>query len=158
MVRPAATSAALISVLAAALAGCSAPPDPDSPERLAEAITSGDPAARSAWIVRTSADPDQGDVRVLLAGLASDDAAERMLAITALDRIYGERLGYDYTDPPAARRVAVDRWRKKLSPSQQPANTSADNPSGTPSSSDPSPPPATPASAPTGAPQTPRPR
>lgn len=42
--------------------------------------------------------------------LASDDPATRLLAIEALDRVTGERLGYDAADPPERRRETLNRW------------------------------------------------
>lgn len=103
-----------------ALAGCSAPPPPDS----MAALESGDAAARSAWIIRTAADPDDGDVRLVVEALRSDDTSERMLAITTLEKLYGERLGYDFAGPLAEREAGAARWRARLFPRTEPSNTS----------------------------------
>ena len=46
----------------------------------------------------------------LIGALESDDAAERMLAITALERITGETFGYDFAAPRAERTAAIGRW------------------------------------------------
>ena len=48
--------------------------------------------------------------------LDDEDPAVRFYAIGALERIAGDRKGYDYfDDDPAARGPAVERWRQWLS-------------------------------------------
>lgn len=44
--------------------------------------------------------------------LDSSDPASRMVAIAALERITGERLGYSATDDRVERNAAVRRWVK----------------------------------------------
>lgn len=61
-------------------------------------------------IVRAGDARDAGATRDLVRMLGSDDPATRLLAIEALDRVTGERLGYDASDSPARRREALDRW------------------------------------------------
>ena len=100
------------------LPACSTPPTPDSDSAHDAALRGGDAGARQAWIVRAASEPDFADERVLLAGLYSDDAGERMLAITALNNRYGDRLGYDYAGSREARADAAERWRMKLFPQQ----------------------------------------
>ncbi len=86
----------------AGIAGCGPAirADFDSPE----------PAARNMAIVRAGDARDAGATGDLVRMLASDDPATRLLAIEALDRVTGERLGYDASDPPERRRRAMDRW------------------------------------------------
>lgn len=45
--------------------------------------------------------------------LASDDPAERLVAIGTLERLTGERLGYDPAGHPSARAAAIARWRQR---------------------------------------------
>jgi len=73
-------------------------------------FNSPEPAARNMAIVRAGDARDAGATRDLVRMLASDDPATRLLAIEALDRVTGERLGYDASDPPERRREALDRW------------------------------------------------
>jgi hypothetical protein len=46
--------------------------------------------------------------------LDSDDPATRLLAINALERITGDRLGFDYAAPEAQRQAAISRWVEKV--------------------------------------------
>lgn len=50
----------------------------------------------------------------LILMLGSDDPAERLYAIGRLDRLTGERLGYDPTADAQVRSKAQDRWRDWL--------------------------------------------
>lgn len=90
------------------LAGCA---DPGSVVGFDEA----DPAARLR-AVRQAGREEQGDrkgagsVRALVGMLDSDDPAERMLAIRALERRTGQTLGYDHAAEELERRAAVERW------------------------------------------------
>jgi len=112
------------------LPGCATPPPPDSDSKFDAALRGGDVGAREAWIVRAAAEPDSADERILLAGLYSDDAAERMLAITALSNKYGDRLGYDYAAGYAARTAAAGRWREKLFPQRLSPQSGKERPAG----------------------------
>lgn len=49
---------------------------------------------------------------LLVDRLEDEDEAVRFFAIIALDKITGERLGYDYAQPAAERAKAVERWRE----------------------------------------------
>ena len=55
---------------------------------------------------------DRQAVPLLVDRLEDEDSAVRFYAILALERITGERLGYQYEDSSAERQVAVERWRK----------------------------------------------
>ncbi|MCE7972982.1 MAG: hypothetical protein DYG92_01465 [Leptolyngbya sp. PLA1] len=61
-------------------------------------------------IVRAGDAKDAGATRDLVRMLASDDPATRLLAIEALERVTGQRLGYDASDPPHRRTAAMSRW------------------------------------------------
>jgi len=72
---------------------------------------SPEPAARNSAIVRAGANNDQRSIPDLVRMLDSDDPTTRLLAISALNRITGERLGYDPTEDEARREDSVRRWR-----------------------------------------------
>lgn len=72
---------------------------------------SPEPAARNSAIVRAGANKDQEAIPDLVRMLDSDDPATRFLAISALDRITGERFGYEASQDEARRVAAVQRWR-----------------------------------------------
>lgn len=97
--------------LAAFLVACGPTIRPD--------FNSPEPAARNSAIVNAAATKDRAAVPDLVRMLQSDDPATRLLAITALERITGERLGYDLGDSEAARAQAVSRWMEKLSEGEQ---------------------------------------
>lgn len=96
--------AAMVLTLFAAACGPTVHPSFDSPE----------PAARNAAIVRAADTKDTHAVASLVRMLDSDDPVTRMLAIDALERITGERLGYYHDDPPAERDAAAERWAARL--------------------------------------------
>ena len=73
---------------------------------------SAEPAARNAAIVEAASKNDQAAVPDLVRMLDSDDPATRLLAINALEKITGERLGYEYTAPEHERAKAADRWQE----------------------------------------------
>lgn len=99
--------APLCAALAAALAGaagCSSgtKPDLDSPV----------PAARIEAIGEASTRHDPAEIRSLIAQLDSDDPAVRVFAIASLEKVTGQRRGYDPADPERTRREAADRWQE----------------------------------------------
>jgi hypothetical protein len=63
-------------------------------------------------MVDAAAAKDRSAVPGLVERLDSQDGGERLLAITALERITGERLGYDHAGPAAERAAAVARWQR----------------------------------------------
>jgi hypothetical protein len=71
---------------------------------------SANPAARLYAIEQAATEHDQSAVPHLVEQLDADDPAVRFLAITALERLTDETLGYRYYDPPWERQVAIDRW------------------------------------------------
>ena len=87
------------------LAGCGGPPAASE-----GGFDSADPASRLYAIRRAGGQRDVAAVPDLIESLESDDPAVRMLAIAALQRITGTRMGYDPYALPAARQDAVDAW------------------------------------------------
>lgn len=96
--------ALVATLLALPIAACmpSAPADFNSPE----------PAARNAAIVQAARTEDAAAVPDLVRMLESDDPATRVLAIGTLERLTGQRLGYDPQGSPMERRKAVQAWRE----------------------------------------------
>ena len=57
---------------------------------------------------------DRASVPEIVGMLSSDDPAERMVAIASLERLTGQRLGYEPTASSFSRQAAVERWRAWL--------------------------------------------
>jgi hypothetical protein len=73
------------------------------------------PQARIEAIQRDAHDPaGRHDLPRLVESLAADDAAVRMAAQHALQRITGSDLGYRFDDGPEARAAALARWQAWL--------------------------------------------
>jgi HEAT repeat protein len=79
-----------------------------------DSFQSVDPAGRMHAASRAAATGDQTAIPELVDMLASDDPAERLIAISTLEKLTGERLGYDPTGYPSSREAAIARWRKRL--------------------------------------------
>jgi hypothetical protein len=94
----------VLPLLAGAGCGPTIRADFDSPE----------PAARNAAIVQAAGRRDRSAVADLVRMLDSDDPATRLLAINALERITGERLGYEYAAPEGERLAAIERWARHV--------------------------------------------
>ncbi|MAE63080.1 MAG: hypothetical protein CMJ18_02305 [Phycisphaeraceae bacterium] len=86
------------------LLGCAPPPARDG------GFHSDDPASKLYAIVRAGSDADHDSIPHLIEQLDHDDPAVRMFAIVALERITGDRLGYNPYAPLHGRRAAVERW------------------------------------------------
>ncbi len=71
---------------------------------------SPDPASRLYAINRAGESKDVTKIPQLVDQLDCDDPAVRLFAIDALERITGERLGYNPYADDIERRDAVDRW------------------------------------------------
>jgi hypothetical protein len=83
--------------------------------RAAPRLDSADTNARIAAIKRAARAGNHQAAPQLVDALDDEDPAVRFFAIGALERMAGERFGYDYfDDDPAARRPAVERWRQWL--------------------------------------------
>ena len=73
------------------------------------------PQARMGAIERSVREGrGSADAPRLVENLASDDAAVRLAAITALERATGSSLGYRFDDAPGDRASSVARWRAWL--------------------------------------------
>jgi hypothetical protein len=95
-------SAALV-VGVVLLAGCAPPASRGT-------LDSDNPAAK-LYAIRAAGDAgDRSAVPKLVESLDNDDPAIRMMAISALERLTGERLGYNPYAGPAERRQAVEAW------------------------------------------------
>ncbi|HEY3245353.1 MAG TPA: HEAT repeat domain-containing protein [Phycisphaerae bacterium] len=82
--------------------------------RLRAQLESRVPGERVQAAVALAQRGDRESVPALVERLEDEDAAVRFFAILALQRLTGERRGYDYADPPERRRAAVLRWRAYL--------------------------------------------
>jgi len=71
---------------------------------------SPDPASKLYAIHSAGESRDRKNIPVLVEQLDSDDPAVRVFAINALERITGERLGYNPYADEATRRSAIDAW------------------------------------------------
>ena len=84
-------------------AGCTAPPP--EPDFAGESEASRLAAARLAV-----AEGDTGAIPGLIEMLGADAPGLRLVAIESLERLTGERHGYEYHATESARVRAIDRW------------------------------------------------
>ena len=96
-----------LAVASVVLSGCTAPRGP-------LVVTDPDPSVKIPAIKKAATHKDRKAVRQLVAELSSDDPAVRFYAISGLQRITGERLGYDYFASDERREAAVKRWQQWL--------------------------------------------
>jgi HEAT repeat protein len=75
---------------------------------------SGDPIVRSRTIQMAAQRGDHGALPLLVNRLEDEDEGVRLFAIVALEKLTGDRLGYNYADPAPQRARAVKRWRAYL--------------------------------------------
>jgi len=71
-------------------------------------------SAESAWTPPWTSERFREDIAWLVVMLQSDDPAVRFLAIESLDRLVGERHGYDASAPWPERAVAIETWARVL--------------------------------------------
>jgi hypothetical protein len=110
---------ALAGVIAAACVGACSP-------KMVQGFDSPEPAARNVAIVQSVDQPDSpGTLRGLVSMLSSDDPATRLLAIAALERRTGQRLGYDPGAPDQERKEAIRAWDRWLAEQPEPASAEA---------------------------------
>ena len=81
-----------------------------APNPRAASFDSDHPDARAAAIVDAAAREDRSAIPRIVEQLASDDPLVRVVAIDALDRLTGDRHGYDPHAPKRQRAEAIDRW------------------------------------------------
>lgn len=93
-----------VCLVGAASGGCTRPH--------AAAIQSADPAERILGIHAAGEANDRRTLPLIVDRLEDDDEAVRFYAILALDKMTGQRLGYDYAKPASERAGAVERWRQ----------------------------------------------
>jgi hypothetical protein len=79
-----------------------------SPSNLA--LEQGGPLDRTREIAVAAQGTDWAQIDLLIVSLDSDDAAERMLGITALNRLTGLTFGYDFAGSWTEREAAIGRW------------------------------------------------
>ncbi len=84
-------------------------------------IDSPVPAARLAGIQQAARQGDTSALPSLVESLDSDDIAVRIAAITTLERLTGERFGYDADGASPARRASIARWAAYVE-AQRPAS------------------------------------
>ncbi len=115
----------LFSVLLSAVLVACAPPANQG------GFSSDNPESQLFAITRAGEDRNPAAIPQLVAKLDSDDPAVRMLAIVALERITGARLGYNPYDSGEDRQPAIDRWTAVARSGRLPAQTQpATGPSG----------------------------
>jgi len=109
--------------LTLAIGGCSAP-------RPAIEVTNSDPSGKIPAMKKAVREHDVTVVRQLVKDLDSDDPAVRLFAIQALEKLTGQRYGYDYYADEVQRKPALHRWQEWLAqqegqtPSARPADDS----------------------------------
>lgn len=102
-------------IVSLAACGCSLPQQRAS-------FTSVDPQERSLAALEASQRTDPANVPALLQQLRSDDPAQRMLSIHALERTTGQTMGYDHSAPLAEREAAIRRWNEWYEQSHERGN------------------------------------
>lgn len=85
------------------LPACSIPPEE-------QGFASSSPQARARALGVAVADDDQAAIPNLITMLGSDDPAQRMLAIRALEQMTGQTLGYQHDAPEPSRQEAIRAW------------------------------------------------
>jgi hypothetical protein len=73
-------------------------------------LNSPDPASKLYAIRAAGESRDRTAIPALVEQLENDDPAVRVFSINALERITGERLGYNPYADDVARRASVERW------------------------------------------------
>lgn len=95
------------TILVVTLTGC-------GPKRTPypESLNSQRPEERILAAKHAAEIGDRDVIGILVDRLEDDDAAVRMFAILALEKLAGTRHGYDYSDDLPQRERAVQRWRR----------------------------------------------
>ena len=91
------------------LMACAAPSTP-----YPQALISERPAERIAAIKHAAEFGDESVIGILVQRLEDPDDAVRFFAIIALEKLTGERFGYQYYDSEVERARSVERWRRYL--------------------------------------------
>jgi HEAT repeats len=77
-------------------------------------LNSDDVNERILAIRQAGEQKDRAAVPILVNRLEDEDDAVRFFAIIALQRITGQRFGYEYSQPLAIRTKSVEIWREYL--------------------------------------------
>jgi len=93
--------------LALAISGCSAP-------RPTIEVTNPDPSGKIPAMKKAVREHDLTVVRQLVKDLDSDDPAVRLFAIQALEKLTGQRYGYEYYADELQRKPALSAWQQWL--------------------------------------------
>jgi hypothetical protein len=117
---------AIGGVCLAALAslGCDAPG-----ENLYQRLQHEDPSVRIEAVRQAARQDDTQALPYLVDRLNDSEADVRFFAILALEKMTGERMGYEYYAPACERAEAVKRWRQWLQRRGQSATQPASRPS-----------------------------
>jgi hypothetical protein len=110
----------LIGLVAAGADGCSA--------SRTELYGPDDPLVRIPRMKQAVEDQDLSVLPKLIDELASRDPAIRLFAISSLERLTGQRLGFVYYDSVESRAEAMQRWRAWLTERQGGAPSSERQP------------------------------
>lgn len=119
-------AASVLLLLSGLSAGCvsawtpdfASPNPPDQTAAILAAVNRYRPfeqqSPATAWSPPWSSEAFREDIAWLVVMLQSDDPGVRLLAIESLDRLVGERLGYDAAAPWSERAVAIATWANLL--------------------------------------------
>lgn len=99
-----------LTIAAFAVSSCAPPPARDG------GFNSPDPASKLYAIRRAGREQDRSKIPDLIQQLNSDDAAVRMFAIQALEKIDGTRRGYDPYASAGLRAEAIRAWLESYPP------------------------------------------
>jgi hypothetical protein len=99
-----------------AVAGCSAP-------RPVISVANPDPSGKIPAMKKAVREHDMKVVRQLVKDLDSDDPAVRLFAIQALEKLTGQRYGYDYYSDEVQRKPALGAWQQWLAQQEGTAPT-----------------------------------
>ena len=83
------------------------------------ALQAENPSVRIQAIHRAGQTKDTSSLPYLVDRLSDSQSDVRFFAISALKRITGEDMGWNYYDPPEKRAEAVGRWGKYLAERSQ---------------------------------------
>lgn len=81
-------------------------------DALTRQLESKDPAERIRAVHAIGTEQIDGLLPALVNRLDDDDVAVRLYTIVALEKLTGERLGFEYSGESKARQTAVKRWRR----------------------------------------------
>lgn len=110
--------------------GCIEPLPPSNRAR----IQHEEPSVRIKAIVEAGRERDDKAVPLIVDRLEDEDEGVRLYAIIALEKITGERFGYDYGESMSERAGAVERWRnfvrRRVAQSNEPGKNVIPQPNG----------------------------